>query len=78
MICVFRLNNVIQVGFLVDRYKYRPIVVQLLLLSSALTLFSYVWLAIPPAWIQTPIPAILSFAIGHGFSPCESVDLTAL
>ncbi|KAF5374758.1 hypothetical protein D9758_000272 [Tetrapyrgos nigripes] len=62
-------------GFLVDRYKQRPIVVQLLLLSSILTLFAYVWLAIPPTWTQTPIPAVLSFAIGHGFSPLLLVVL---
>ncbi|THV05837.1 hypothetical protein K435DRAFT_592756, partial [Dendrothele bispora CBS 962.96] len=52
-----------------DRYKHTPIVFQLLLLSSTLTLLTYIWLAIPPDLTQTPIPAVLSFAIGHGFLP---------
>ncbi|KAJ3761891.1 major facilitator superfamily domain-containing protein [Lentinula raphanica] len=62
-------------GFLVDRYKNRPIVVQLMLLSSTLTLLAFCWLVVPPDVTQTPIPAIASFAIGHGFSPLLLVVL---
>ncbi|KAK7058937.1 hypothetical protein VNI00_001561 [Paramarasmius palmivorus] len=62
-------------GFLVDRYKHRPIVVQLLLLSSTLTGLAYIWLALPTQWTGTPIPAILSFAFGHGFAPLLLVVL---
>ncbi|PPR06886.1 hypothetical protein CVT24_011576 [Panaeolus cyanescens] len=56
-------------GYLVDTYKHRPIILQLLVLSSILTMSAYTWLALPPSWTQTPIPAIASFALGHGFSP---------
>ncbi|KAI4526815.1 MFS general substrate transporter, partial [Schizophyllum commune Loenen D] len=59
-------------GFLVDRFKHRPIVIQLLVCSSTLTLFCYAWLALPTS---TPIPGILAFAIGHGFSPLLLVVL---
>jgi hypothetical protein len=62
-------------GFLVDRRKHHPIVIQLLLLSSALTMFAYTWLALSPKWTKTPIPAIIAFAIGHGFSPLLLVVL---
>ncbi|KAL6309994.1 MFS general substrate transporter [Sparassis latifolia] len=56
-------------GCIVDHVKKRGIVVQLLMISSALTLLCYLWLALPPQWTKTPDPAIASFAIGHGFSP---------
>ncbi|KAJ4486174.1 major facilitator superfamily domain-containing protein [Lentinula aciculospora] len=56
-------------GFLVDRFKHRPIVIQLMLVSSTLTLLAFCWLVLPPNATQTPIPAIASFALGHGFSP---------
>ncbi|KAL1697170.1 major facilitator superfamily domain-containing protein [Schizophyllum commune] len=59
-------------GFLVDRFKHRPIVIQLLVCSSTLTLFCYAWLALPTS---TSIPGILAFAIGHGFSPLLLVVL---
>uniref|UniRef100_D8PPV1 Lysosomal dipeptide transporter MFSD1 n=1 Tax=Schizophyllum commune (strain H4-8 / FGSC 9210) TaxID=578458 RepID=D8PPV1_SCHCM len=59
-------------GFLVDRFKHRPIVIQLLVCSSTLTLFCYAWLALST---NTPIPGILAFAIGHGFSPLLLVVL---
>ncbi|KAK1230882.1 hypothetical protein PQX77_006012 [Marasmius sp. AFHP31] len=63
------------VGFLVDRYKHRPIVVHLLLLSSTLTGLAYFWLALPPELTGTPIPSIASFAIGQGFAPLLLVVL---
>ncbi|ESK88905.1 oxalate:formate antiporter [Moniliophthora roreri MCA 2997] len=62
-------------GFLVDRYKHRPIVIQLLLLSSTLTGLAYVWLAVPTQWTGSPIPAILSFMLGYGFAPLLLVVL---
>ncbi|GLB36175.1 putative major facilitator superfamily protein [Lyophyllum shimeji] len=62
-------------GFLVDEFKHRPIVVQLLLTSSCLTLSAYLWLALPPTWTQIPGPAIALFATGHGFAPLLLVVL---
>ncbi|KAF9481407.1 MFS general substrate transporter [Pholiota conissans] len=62
-------------GFLVDYKKHRPIVIQLMLLSSSLTMFAYIWFALSPAWTKTPVPAIFSFAVGHGFSPLLLVVL---
>ncbi|KAJ7706150.1 major facilitator superfamily domain-containing protein [Mycena rosella] len=56
-------------GYLVDRFKRRPIVIILLLLSSAFTLGAYAWLALPPSWTHTAKPAIAAFGFGHGFSP---------
>ncbi|CDO71549.1 hypothetical protein BN946_scf184911.g19 [Trametes cinnabarina] len=56
-------------GFVVDRVKKRNFIMKLFLLSACLTLACYVWLALPPEWTKTPIPAIISFALGHGFSP---------
>jgi len=49
--------------------KKRPIVLQLFQLSSALQILCYFWLVLPPTWTHTPIPAIVSFATGIGFSP---------
>lgn len=66
----FLLTLLHQGGYLVDRYKHRPIVVQLLFMASLSTLASYAWLAAPPAWTGTPEPAILLYAIGHGIIPC--------
>lgn len=63
------------VGFLVDRYKHRPIVVHLLLLSSTLTGLAYFWLVIPVEWTHSATPTIVLFAIGHGFSPLLLVVL---
>ncbi|KAF9526438.1 major facilitator superfamily domain-containing protein [Crepidotus variabilis] len=57
------------VGYVVDSRKNKPIVLQLLFLSSTLTLLSFIWLASPPGWTHTPIPSIITFAAGHGFSP---------
>ncbi|KAF9044710.1 MFS general substrate transporter [Hymenopellis radicata] len=62
-------------GFIVDRFKHRPVVVQLLLLSSCLTLISYGWFCLPPSWTQSAKPAIVTFAVGHGFSPLLLVVL---
>ncbi|KIM85235.1 hypothetical protein PILCRDRAFT_817238 [Piloderma croceum F 1598] len=56
-------------GFIVDNLKKRPIVLQLFLLSSALQASSYFWLVLPPSWTRTPIPAIVAFGTGIGFSP---------
>ncbi|KAJ7103506.1 major facilitator superfamily domain-containing protein [Mycena belliarum] len=56
-------------GYLVDRFKRRPMVIMLLLLSSFSTLGAYVWLALPPTWTLTAKPAIAAFGFGHGFSP---------
>ncbi|KAJ7225487.1 major facilitator superfamily domain-containing protein [Mycena pura] len=58
-------------GYLVDSFKHKPIVIILLLLSSACTLGAYSWLVLPPSWTQTAKPAIAAFGFGHGFSPCE-------
>ncbi|KAJ7597060.1 major facilitator superfamily domain-containing protein [Mycena floridula] len=62
-------------GFLVDRFRHRPIVVHLMLLSSLSTLFSFFWLVLPPNWTHTPRVAIASFATGHGFGPLLLVVL---
>ncbi|KAG8925661.1 hypothetical protein FRC02_009516 [Tulasnella sp. 418] len=55
-------------GYLTDRLKKGPIVHHLFVLSSVLTLFCYLWLALPPTWTASPNPAIFAFATGHGFS----------
>lgn len=57
------------VGFVVDRVKTRGFVMQLFTASSCLTLLCYFWLSLPPRFTGTPMPAIVSFAAGHGFSP---------
>lgn len=62
-------------GFLVDRFKHRPIVIQLLALSSVLTLTAYTWLAFPAKITRSPVPAIFTFAIGQGFAPLLLVML---
>jgi len=59
----------LQCGYIVDKRKHTPIIVQLLLLSCGLTLLAYAWLALPPLWTRTPLPSILAFAMGIGFSP---------
>ncbi|KAI1797869.1 MFS general substrate transporter [Ganoderma leucocontextum] len=56
-------------GFVVDRVKKRNFVIRLFLLSGFLTFCCYIWLALPPSWAKTPIPGIVSFALGNGFSP---------
>ncbi|KAH9849777.1 MFS general substrate transporter [Lenzites betulinus] len=57
------------IGMVVDRVKKRNIVMKLFLLSAILTLNCYIWLALPPSWTKSPMPALISFASGHGFSP---------
>ncbi|KAI0724538.1 MFS general substrate transporter [Cerioporus squamosus] len=56
-------------GFVIDRVKRSNFVMRLFLLSGILTLCAYLWLAAPPSLTQTPLPGIISFALGHGFSP---------
>jgi len=53
---------------MVDKLRKRPMALQLLQFSSALQFISYIWLALPPVWTRTPIPAVISFATGLGFS----------
>ncbi|KAG8902738.1 hypothetical protein FRC01_009482 [Tulasnella sp. 417] len=55
-------------GIITDRLKKGPVVHHLFVLSSALTLICYFWLALPPTWTETPTPAVLAFSGGHGFS----------
>ncbi|KAG8925668.1 hypothetical protein FRC00_003770, partial [Tulasnella sp. 408] len=55
-------------GIITDRLKRGPVVHHLFVLSSALTLICYLWLALPPSWTETPTPAVLAFSGGHGFS----------
>ncbi|KAJ7630967.1 hypothetical protein FB45DRAFT_917097 [Roridomyces roridus] len=61
-------------GHLVDRFKRKPVVILLLLLSSVCTLGAYTWLALPPSWTHTAKPAIAAFGFGHGFSPVHSAQ----
>ncbi|CAK5280537.1 unnamed protein product [Mycena citricolor] len=56
-------------GFVVDRFKRKPIVIMLLLLSSFMTLCAYTWLVLPPGLTKTAKPAIAAFGFGHGFAP---------
>lgn len=44
------------------------IVFKLLVLASILTLGCFIWLALPPAWTLTPVPAMALFGLGHGFA----------
>ncbi|KAF8168076.1 major facilitator superfamily domain-containing protein [Crassisporium funariophilum] len=62
-------------GYLVDHSKHRHIVILLLLISSTLTMLAYFWFALPASFTKTPVPAIISFAVGHGFSPLLLVVL---
>ncbi|KAG8810684.1 hypothetical protein FRC17_002834 [Serendipita sp. 399] len=55
-------------GLLTDRLKYGSTVFALFTLSALLTLICYGWLVLPPSWTKTPMPAMLSFSGGHGFS----------
>ena len=59
-------------GYIIDRLKHRPILHQLFLLSSTLTMLCYLWLAIPPSFTGTPLPSVALYGIGQGFAPCES------
>ncbi|CAL1695887.1 unnamed protein product [Somion occarium] len=62
-------------GYMVDMLKHRGIVLRLFTMSSLLTLLCYVWLAFPPDLTTTPMPAVVSFAAGHGFAPLLLVVL---
>ncbi|KAG8759577.1 hypothetical protein FRC14_005606 [Serendipita sp. 396] len=55
-------------GLLTDRLKYGSTVFALFTLSALLTLICYGWVVVPPSWTKTPMPAMLSFSGGHGFS----------
>jgi hypothetical protein len=33
-----------------------------------LTLFCFGWLVLPAEWTGSPVPALVSFGIGHGFA----------
>ncbi|EMD42034.1 hypothetical protein CERSUDRAFT_110574 [Gelatoporia subvermispora B] len=57
------------IGYVIDRVKKRGFVLRLFMVSGCLTLLCYLWLALPPEQTETPIPAIASFATGHGFAP---------
>ncbi|KAF8587893.1 MFS general substrate transporter [Ramaria rubella] len=56
-------------GYITDTVKKGNIVHRLLILASTLTLFCYVWLAMPPSLFHTALPAMISFGLGHGCSP---------
>ncbi|RXW22956.1 hypothetical protein EST38_g2899 [Candolleomyces aberdarensis] len=56
-------------GFLVDNIKRKSVVTDILRTTSVLTFLGYLWLSLPPTVTKTPIPAITSYAIGHGMSP---------
>ncbi|KIM25377.1 hypothetical protein M408DRAFT_74261, partial [Serendipita vermifera MAFF 305830] len=62
-------------GLLTDRLKHGSTVFILFTISSFLTLICYAWLALPPSWTTTPLPAMLSFSGGHGFSTLLMVIL---
>lgn len=69
--CGWRADRVSQCGYVTDREKSGPIVHYLFILSSVLTLLCYFWLVLPPSWTKTPLPGILLYATGHGFSTRE-------
>jgi len=56
-------------GYITDRAKSKFVVHKLLVLSSLLTLACYLWLVLPPSLTRTPLPSMLAFGIGIGFSP---------
>jgi len=56
-------------GYLVDRINDPRATIRMFMLSSLLTMFCYAWLAMPPQWTSSPLPGIISFACGVGFSP---------
>jgi hypothetical protein len=58
----------LQCGYVVDRLRGRPIILQLLTLSSCLTMTCYFWLSLPPRWTHTALPAVFTFGLGHGFA----------
>ncbi|KAF8843939.1 MFS general substrate transporter [Paxillus ammoniavirescens] len=56
-------------GYLVDHLKHPQATIRMFMLSSLLTMLCYAWLAAPPQWTRSPLPGIISFASGVGFSP---------
>lgn len=58
-----------QCGYLIDRINDPRATTRLFVLSCLLTMFCYAWLAMPPQWTKNPLPGIISFAGGFGFSP---------
>ncbi|KAL4070961.1 MFS general substrate transporter [Scleroderma citrinum] len=56
-------------GYLVDRIKRPQFTLRLFMLSAIFTTMGYTWLSMPPQWTRTPLPGILSFSFGLGFSP---------
>ncbi|KAL4067967.1 major facilitator superfamily domain-containing protein [Scleroderma yunnanense] len=55
-------------GYLVDRLKRPQATLRLLMLSAVCTMICYAWLSAPPQWTGTPLPGILSYSFGFGFS----------
>ncbi|TDL28447.1 MFS general substrate transporter [Rickenella mellea] len=62
-------------GFIIDRLKRGPTLHMMFVVSSILTFFCYAWLSLPPNTTHTPIPAIISYAVGQGFAPLLLVIL---
>ncbi|BEI83248.1 hypothetical protein CcaverHIS002_0311160 [Cutaneotrichosporon cavernicola] len=57
------------IGWITDRDQGSPRTTYLLFFAtSILTLFCYVYLALPPAITHTPWPGLISWALGHGAS----------
>ncbi|KAI9572942.1 major facilitator superfamily domain-containing protein [Boletus coccyginus] len=56
-------------GYLVDHINDPRAAIRMFMLSSLLTMFCYAWLVTPPRWTRTPLPGIIAFAGGVGFSP---------
>lgn len=56
-------------GIIVDRMKRGSVVVQLLAVSSILTLLCFFWMTLPPTLTLTPWPAIVCFGTAMGFAP---------
>lgn len=52
-----------------DRINDSRATTRMFMLSSLLTMFCFAWLAMPPQWTRSPMPGIISFAGGIGFSP---------
>ncbi|KIJ68423.1 hypothetical protein HYDPIDRAFT_146504 [Hydnomerulius pinastri MD-312] len=56
-------------GYLIDHLKHPQAIVRMFMLSSLLTMLCYAWLAAPSQWTRTPLPGVIAFASGIGFSP---------
>lgn len=64
-----------QCGYITDRVKDGLVIHWLFVASSILTLLCYLWLAGPPSFTVTPLPAMISFGLGHGFSTREYLQV---